>query len=155
MFVTCFHFLMLYCVLSFTTLFNCTPLCYFAIIVIFVIMTNRGYIFSYGWNYQTGIQLKIYQPSQLTWLILIYVQYIAKITNKYTCTLKCDRCQFTFHKNCTLLTNTELKTSCNLDPKTGLIKYVKISWIFWMNAIMYMYSIIPMLCIRKYLIPSN
>ena len=85
MFVTCFPLIfMLLCVWSFTTFFNCTPLCNFAITLIFVMMKNTGYLYLYEWNYRTGIQLDIYQPSQITWLIWIYVQYVTKnLTNAH------------------------------------------------------------------------
>ena len=163
MFVTCIPlFFMLLCVLSFTTFFNCTPSCNFAITVIFVMIKNPGYLFSYGWNYWTGIQLEIYQPSQLTWLIWIYVQYVTKKSNKYIYTLNCDMCQYTFHTTCTLLTKTESDDfmqsgsqdlTCricaeSLFPFNHAVENEDFLNI-WMNYIMHQYQIILKLCIRK------
>ena len=92
-----------------------------------------------------------------------------KKSNKCTYTLKCDMCQYTFHKNCTLLTKNEFDDfmqsgsqdwTCricaeNLYFHSIMLLKTKISWIFWMNSIMYQYLIIAKLCIRKHLIPSN
>ena len=91
--------------------------------------------------------------------------YICPILNKksykYTHTLKCDMCQYTFHKNCRLLTKTELgdfMQSGSQDWTCGicaeslfLFNHAVENGDFLnilMNSILYQYLIIMKLCIR-------
>ena len=66
----------------------------------------------------------------------------SKKSNKYTYTLKCDMCQYTFHKHFTLLTefgdfmqSGSQEYVPNLYFHLIMLLKIKISWIFWINSI--------------------